>query len=65
MKVPWSETLSEWFACAGLDSIPLFVSVAVAAITGEGFVFPRVELSFARTDLVLYCYERGKRRCFC
>jgi hypothetical protein len=52
MKVPWTETLSEWFACAGLGLIPLFVSVAVAAITGEGFIF---QLSYLSRELILFC----------
>jgi hypothetical protein len=51
-KVPWSETLSEWFACAGLGLIPLFVSGAVAALTGEGFIF---RLSFLSRELILFC----------
>jgi len=52
MKVPWTETLSEWFACAGVGLIPLIVSATVGLITDNPLIF---NLNYLSRELILFC----------
>jgi hypothetical protein len=56
MKVSWRETLSEWFACAGLGMIPLICALAIAMMTdNENMREALIREEFIFRELILFC----------
>jgi hypothetical protein len=56
VKIPWSETLSEWVACAGLGLIPLFCALAIGVLTdNEKSHNYLLSAGFIYTELILFC----------